>query len=166
FNVSVPPLPVQSRHFSHPDQLYPFLKFELSRLARPIAAIVDMQWFHADVRNDGPRTPSLQFGLHLVRQIRSIKPNLPVFVWSNVRDKRVLQSALQQGATYYFNKPVSLAHGHGDTQRVEDNQLQPGKLYFHAWEAEQGRYLPPARLGAPPEFITASSRDSNELRSR
>jgi len=165
FSVHYPPLPVRKDECARePQYLYPFVEYEFQRLARPLAAVVDIHWLWSDkAGGDGQQGLENEYlGLELIRMIRAIKPNLPIFIWSNIGDQRTLQSAMQLGATYYFNKEEQLAFAHqvlskGD--KKEENYLNPGKLWFHIWEWEQNRYTPGSRAPVLGQFVVAERPD-------
>lgn len=171
FRVHYPLLPVQAKHFEDPEALFPFVEFELNQLARPTAAVVDIHWRAADTGTVGDNRLGHSFGLHLIELISAIKPTLPIFIWSNIGDKRTLQSAFQRGATYYFNKPDNLEfhHPHHSGPPASDsrdtNYLNAGKLWFHICEWERLRYVPrPVRSAQTREFITAETPKTRESR--
>ncbi len=163
FTVHVAPLPVHRRHFRNPEALVKFVDYELKRLPRPTAAIVDLHWLAGDAeeRDDGGSDGRQRhFGLCLIDILRRLKPTLPIFIWSNVADRKTLQSALQRGAVYFFDKPQELCYGHREPApaRSEDNYLDPGRLFFHVWEYEQQRYAPrPSRASDRGDFLIGNT---------
>ena len=173
FEVCAPVLPVQSRHGENADELLPVIRSELAKLSRPFAAVVDMNWLYAD---GGGRNPL--FGLELVRLVRQAKPNLPVFVWSPIHDRRTQQRAMQLGAASFFDKEAELAFGHEASafaeEQVEADRktganstgLTPGQLWFHILEWENTRYHLPPVDGGTGAFLVADSADTRAMREK
>lgn len=157
FNISSPVLPAAQRHRTHPDELLAIVRHEIDTLARPLAAVVDMNWLFAD---GGDRDPD--FGLQIIRLIKQAKPSLPIFVWSPIHDKQTLQRAMQLGAASCFDKHPNLAFGHesGADDGQIGNDLNQGKLWFHVFEWEATRYQSrPVNAGVG-SFVLGETRES------
>lgn len=168
FEVSSPVLPFHKRHADkggNADDLLPLLRSEINRLSRPLAAVVDMQWQFCD-KNEG-KAP--WFGLEMIRLLKRAKPSLPIFVWSPIQDKHVLQRAMQLGASSYFDKPQELRFNHdlpADSKDDPTNELDAGKLWFRLLEWEMARYqCPPVDVGND-GFILADTPESIDCRKR
>lgn len=164
FEVCCPVLPVHRRHAEkgrNADDLLPIIKDEIQRLRRPLAAVVDMQWEFCDRgdKNEGKKDEPW-FGLELVRLIKRAKPSLPIFVWSPIQDKHVLQRAMQLGASSCFDKPGELRFNHDllpDWKPDQANTLDAGKLWFRLLEWEIARYQCPPVGAADGDFILAET---------
>ncbi|MBE0541748.1 MAG: hypothetical protein IH623_10220 [Verrucomicrobia bacterium] len=171
FDVGRPVLPVHERHTkggSSADDLLPIIKAEIRRLRRPLAAIVDMQWEFCD-REEKATNKAPWFGLELIRLIKRAKPSLPIFVWSPIQDKHVLQRAMQLGASSCFDKPEGLRFNHDlpdDWNPKEDNILDAGKLWFRLLEWEFARYHCPPVGSSDGDFILATTPDARECRKK
>jgi hypothetical protein len=171
FDVSCPVLPVHGRHAEkdkNADDLLPIIKAEIQRLRRPLAAVVDMQWEFCDGKreHDG-KEKEPGFGLELIRLIKRAKPSLPIFVWSPIQDKHVLQRAMQLGASSCFDKPDDLRFNHDlptDWQPESANLLDAGKLWFRLLEWELARYHCPPVGSSDGDFILATTPDARECR--
>jgi len=172
FHVSVPVLPVHKRHAGKEacpsDDLLPIIQAEIRRLRRPLAAVVDMQWEFCDEKHD-PQDKAPWFGLELIRLIKRAKPSLPIFVWSPIQDKQVLQRAMQLGAASCFDKPESLRFNHdlpAGWKPSADNLLDAGKLWFRILEWELARYNCPPVGSSDGDFILATTNEARECRTR
>ena len=167
FEVSCPVLPVHKRHAekgSNADDLLSIVKDEIRRLRRPLAAVVDMQWQFCDEKGKEP-----WFGLELIRLIKRAKPSLPIFVWSPIQDKHVLQRAMQLGASSCFDKPEALRFNHdlpSDWKPDPYNELDAGKLWFRLLEWEMARYQCPPVGAGDGDFILAETPETLACRKR
>jgi hypothetical protein len=149
--------------------------------------VVDLNWVFADT---GVRSP--RFGLELIRLLRKAKPSLPIFVWSPIGDKAVLQRAMQLGASSYFDKEEALAWRH--EERTEDssfdalpagidpgdwakhdqrqqeakikNLLTFGKLWFRVLQWETTRYRMPPVEGCGRSFLLDETRETRKERQK
>lgn len=175
FEVSAPVLPVHKHHTATvgtpSDALLPIIQAEIRRLRRPLAAVVDMQWEFCDQmeEKDGQHDNAPWFGLELIRLIKRAKPSLPIFVWSPIQDKQVLQRAMQLGAASCFDKPTELKFNHdlpNDWKPEEDNLLDAGKLWFRILEWEFARYNCPPVGSSDGDFILATTKEARECRKR
>ena len=171
FHVSHPVLPVHKRHANKSansaDDLLPVIKAEILRLRRPLAAVVDMQWEFCDTTEQKPENKAPWFGLELIRLIKRAKSSLPIFVWSPIQDKHVLQRAMQLGASSCFDKPEALRFNHdlpSDWKPELDNLLDAGKLWFRILEWELARYHCPPVGSSDGDFILATTPDARECR--
>ena len=178
FNIADPVFPVLERHSKSPDELLPVVRAEIARLSRPLAAVVDLNWLYSDT---GERNAS--FGLELVRLIREAKPSLPIFIWSPIHDKAVLQRAMQLGAASYFDKEPELVFGHEEDGESDfgagrspagkaaarahsHNLLTAGKLWMRILKWEMTRYRMPPVEGCGRSFLLDETRETRKQRER
>lgn len=164
FTISRPVLPVHKRHVNSFDGLLPLVAAEIERLPLPLAAVVDMQWRFTDaVEKDKARW----FGLELIRLIKKAKPSLPVFVWSQIEDRQILQRAMQLGAASSFSKAASLSfmHDHGPSHNEAD-ELTTGRLWLRLLEWERTRYQCPPVGSGEGDFILAETPETRECRKK
>ena len=173
FDVSCPVLPIHGRHAEkdkNADDLLPIIKAEIQRLRRPLAAIVDMQWEFCDgKRKSDGQEKEAWFGLELIRLIKRAKPSLPIFVWSPIQDKHVLQRAMQLGASSCFDKPEGLRFNHDlPTEWKPDNSnlLDAGKLWFRLLEWELARYQCPPVGSGEGDFILSETPETLACKKR
>jgi hypothetical protein len=185
FNIESPALPVHKRHAqdqescgprggSHSDELLPILRFELQRLRRPLAALVDMQWVYCDANSADAKAGGQKefkarwFGLELIRLLKRAKPSLPLFVWSPISDRQILQRAMQLGAASCFDKDPDLHYEHDLTGVVPDkrNFLTVGSLWFRILEWEATRYQCPPVGTDQGDFIIATTPSAVEAKER
>jgi hypothetical protein len=170
FRVHTPFLPVRKVDLTDDSNLINFVRYEMGKIRRPTAAIVDLHWKPVDASLYGQSTESVSsekkrsFGLRLIRMIRAINPTIPIFVWSNLGGSTMVQRALQQGATFFFNKPQSIRFDHDDTDEGPRNFLTPAKLWVHILEWEASRSEPPPSLAKEGiEFFIRDSANSRKM---
>lgn len=184
--VHAPVLPVHQRHEDQADELLPIIEAELAKLSRPLAAVVDLNWVFADTSVRSPR-----FGLELIRLLRKAKPSLPIFVWAPMRDKAVLQRAMQLGASSYFDKEEALSWRHEEQpeesaidglpgldspewskfnrrrqQAKVKNLLTFGKVWFRVLQWEMTRYRMPPVEGCGRSFLLDETRETRTERQK
>ena len=164
FAISCPVLPVHKRHATSCDDLLPLVVAEIERLPGPLAAVVDMQWRFTD---ECEKHKARWFGLELIRLIKKAKPSLPVFVWSQIEDRQILQRAMQLGAASSFSKGKNLSFMHDQRAKHEEvDELTTGRLWLRLLEWEMTRYQCPPVGSGEGDFILAETPETRECRKK